>query len=65
MFHLIGVFSLKIKGRSCEAEIETMTDQHNKELNELRKKYEKDRKAFNKLELKIQKIIADFKKKEA
>jgi len=65
IFYLIGVIIVKIKENTNQKKTRIMEEEHNKKIKKLKKEYERDQKRFHRLDLKLQRIIAKAKEKEA
>lgn len=65
VLYALGILVLKIRGGMQENGIQKMKEEHNAHIKTLRKKYEADRKKFNKRTIKMQQIIAKAKERNS
>lgn len=57
LLYAAGLLVLKIRGEKQIKQIQQMKEEHNNYIKSLRKEYEGYRKQFNKLTIKMQKVI--------
>jgi len=65
LIYFCGSIVVFLKERGHQKQVQEMKAIHNKRIEELRKQYEKDRKSFNNLNRKMQRIVAKANKKGA
>lgn len=61
----LGSVIVYFKTKNQQKQVQAMRSHHNKQIEDLKKQYEKDRKKFNNINRKMQRILAKVKKQEA